>query len=102
MVLRSLRVPGPAIGPGGKQTGLGVLRADAQIIVQQPAGFLKAQVGEQVLGGVELMTRPPVQAEQATADSGEDQHPKGEKPMASSRPPLDACRWSHDYGFVAF
>src|SRR5262245_53119637 len=98
MVLSSLRITGPAFGLGGNQTGLGVRRADAQIIVQKPAGFLEAQVGEQVLGGAELMTRPPVQAKQTAADSGEDQHSKGQKPTAASRPPLKACRWSHDYG----
>jgi hypothetical protein len=29
------------------------------------------------------MTRPPVQAKQTAADSGEDQHSKCEKPTAS-------------------
>src|SRR6202043_1870228 len=84
MVLGSLRITGPAFRLGGQQKGLGVRRADAQIIVQQPAGFLEAQVGEQVLGGAELMTRPPAQAKQTAADSREDQHSKCEKPTAAS------------------
>src|SRR5262245_56540369 len=85
MVLCSFRIAGPAFGPGGKQTGLGVRRADTQIIVQQLASFLEAQVGEQSLGGVELMTRPPAQAKQTAADPGEDQHSECEKPTAASR-----------------
>src|SRR5581483_1943420 len=85
MALGRFRITGPAFGPGGGQTGLGVRRADAQIIVQQPSGFFEAQVGEQPLGGAELMACPPVQAKQAATDSGEDQQSKCEKPTASSR-----------------
>src|SRR4029077_8978887 len=102
MVFGSRRITGPAFGLGGQQMGLGVRRADAQIIVQHPAGFLEAQVGKQVLGGAALMVRPPIQAKQTAADSREDQHSKREKPTAASRPRLKACRWSHAYGSIAF
>jgi hypothetical protein len=57
------RFAGPAVGPGGNQSGLGVRRADSQVLVQNPAGVLEPQVGEQSLGGAKLIPRPPVQAE---------------------------------------
>ena len=84
VVLCGLRISGVAFGPDGNQTGLGVGRADAQIIVQHPTGFLEAQVGDQVLGGVELMTGPPAQAKQTAADSGEDQYSSYEQPPAAA------------------